>query len=848
MIRLRRGLVAAALTSQVLTSHATRAQIPLGPPPAVAPEHSPEEMTPPTLLETVEAAYPDEARQQGLEADVVLGLTLDESGQVTEVEILEPAGHGFDEAARDAALLFRFAPARRGDQPIGARLRYTYEFRLPPSAVEAPSATPPQPPETVEAAPPAPSASPQVPPAAASEPAVDVNVQGQLTGAQRLQQSAEAVNVVDMRRPREQAADMGEVLARNQGVVVRRDGGLGSDERIAVGGLYDEQIRFFLDGIPLDVAGYSFGIASMPINLVERVEIYRGVVPIRFGSDALGGAVNLVTDQRYANHAAASYELGSFGLHRATLSGRYLNDHSGLTASATAFVDVAKNDYEVDVDIPDERGRLSPARVPRFHDRYRAYGGTAEVGVVNRPWAKRLLLSGFYARTHKEIQHNLVMTVPYGEVEWGSSVKGSVARYEVDATPNLNLELVAAYSKRTTEFQDRSEWVYNWRGERIRERRVPGEIEAKPRDQVYWQHAAFVRAGVGFRLSPQQALRVSSAFNFAARTGDERVQADPTSRDPLTAQRDLWTLISGAEYQLDVFEDRLSNILFVKDYVYNVDAEDPLPGDIFRRRDNNSHTQGIGDSLRFRFTPWLYAKASYEYATQLPNPDKVFGDGVLIQANLELQPEVSHNVNLGPRVELTRTPIGELMLEVNGFLRDTDRQIVLLGNDRFFTYQNVYRARTWGLENAAEWASPGRWVSLEGGVTWLDQRNASSQGTFGAFEGDRIPNRPYLTASWGARLRFTGFPDSDDTLEPYYHGRYVHEFFRGWESQGLREFKQVVDSQLLHSVGLTYTLSSDLGRATASIEVENLTDARAFDNYGVEKPGRGYYLKLTGEL
>ena len=40
-----------------------------------------------------------------------------------------------------------------------------------------------------------------------------------------------------------------------------------------------------------------FGIANVPVNLIERVEIYRGVVPIRFGADALGGAVNLVSDQ-----------------------------------------------------------------------------------------------------------------------------------------------------------------------------------------------------------------------------------------------------------------------------------------------------------------------------------------------------------------------------------------------------------------------------------------------------------------------------------------------------------------------------------------------------------------------
>lgn len=825
-----------------------RAQLPLQAPPEAPaqppPDARPAAATPPALLQGADAAYPEPAKAQRLEAKVPLRLTIDETGTVSEVEVLEPAGNGFDEAAREAALRFRFAPAKRGDQPIASRIRYVVVFRLPPPAEPAAA---PEPPPVAASAPVVEPVAPAAVVEAAAE-AVDVNVQGQLTEAQKLQQSAEAVNVVDFRRPREQSSDLGEVLARNQGVMVRRDGGLGSDERFALNGLYDEQIRLFRDGIPLDLGGYGFGIASMPVNLVERVEIYRGVVPVRFGSDALGGAINLVTDQRFENHASASYQIGSFGMHRATLAGRYAHQPTGFTAYGEAFFDRAKNDYQVDVEIPDERGRLSAARVPRFHDAYRAHGGTLQAGLVDRRWAKRLLLSGFYARTDKEIQHNVVMTVPYGEARWGSTVLGSILRYEVELGRGIDLEVVGAYSKRTTDFLDRSRWVYNWRGERIRERRVLGEIESQPSDQLTRQHAAYARTGAGWRLSKYHTVRASSAFNFATRSGDERLQADPTARDPLTAERQLWTVISGAEYQLDVLGDRLSNVFFVKDYVYNVKAEDPLPGGVFRRRDASEHSQGIGDSLRYRFTPWLYAKASYEFATQLPSAEKVFGDSVLVLQNLELLPELSHNANLGPRFELTRTPIGELTFEVNGFLRDTDRQIVLLGNDRFFSYQNVYHARTWGVENGATWASPSRLVSLEGGVTWLDQRNASNQGTFQAFKGDRIPNRPYLTSSWGARLRFTAMPDFEDTLEPYYYGRYVHEFFRGWESQGLREFKQVVESQLLHTLGVTYTFSADLGRVTASVECENVTNTRAFDNYGVEKPGRGFYAKVAGGL
>src|SRR5262249_38716013 len=161
--------------------------------------------------------------------------------------------------------------------------------------------------------------------------------------------------------------------------------------RFSLNGLYDDQIRFFLDGVPLDLAGYPFGIVNVPVNLVERVEVYRGVVPIRFGADALGGAVHVVSDSSYRTRLAASYQGGAFGTHSASVEGRVHDAASGVVAGGAAFVDVAKNDYRVDVQVADDRGRLTPATVPRFHDGYRAYGGTVEAGIVERPWARRLL-------------------------------------------------------------------------------------------------------------------------------------------------------------------------------------------------------------------------------------------------------------------------------------------------------------------------------------------------------------------------------------------------------------------------------------------------------------------------
>ncbi|MEO0812682.1 MAG: TonB-dependent receptor plug domain-containing protein, partial [Myxococcota bacterium] len=112
-----------------------------------------------------------------------------------------------------------------------------------------------------------------------------ITVQGN-SEAESLADSAKAVTVIDTARDQKKAADLGEVLARTQGVGVQRASGLGSATRFSLNGLTDDQVRFFLDGIPLELTGFALGIANVPVNLVDRVEVYRGVVPVVFGADA----------------------------------------------------------------------------------------------------------------------------------------------------------------------------------------------------------------------------------------------------------------------------------------------------------------------------------------------------------------------------------------------------------------------------------------------------------------------------------------------------------------------------------------------------------------------------------
>jgi vitamin B12 transporter len=890
-----------------------------------------EALSPPRLVDYVEAAYPAAALAAGVSGIVRLRLTINVDGVVSEVEVLEAPSADLGAAAVAAGRAFRFEPARRGGTPVASRIVYEYEFRLPPAAGSIEG-------EILVAGPPGAVGAPRRPASGASviargedgsehvtqadadgryrfeglppgsyrvgatllgagsargvapvvsgqttrgalviearaaasgvepaggaaaaadalvvptpsaDPAADsgaivVTVQGKST-ADRMRESAEAVKVIETEQARRESADLAEVLARTPGVGVRRSGGLGSGMSLSLNGFSQEQVRFFLDGVPLDYAGYPFGLANVPVNLIERVEIHAGVVPVRFGADALGGAVNLVSDRRQlGTHAGASYQAGSYGEQRATASARHVDSEGGWMAAANAFFDRADNDYPVDVEVPDELGQPSPERVERFHDGYEAIGGGLELGVQGRSWARRFSVRGFGSRFERELQSNAVMSVPYGGVTYGETSGGGHLRYTHDLGEAVTLDATVGYAYVEGQYQDVSDCVYDWFGDCIRQRAEAGE-RGDDSDRLSFEHAVYARLRLRVSLAPEHHVTLAVAPTFVTRSADERRQPEGVTRDVYDLQRDLFTWINGLEYEAESPGGGLQNIAFVKHYFQAARSEEPAAGFITLRRDRDTQRLGAGDGLRYRFLPWLLAKASYEWATRLPDAEEVFGNNALIGPNLELSPEASHNVNLGAAIDARGTAAGDFRLGLTGYLREAEQLIRLLGSEEAQSYQNVQSARSLGVEASAGWTSPRELVTIDASLTEESFRNTSSGGAYDSFRGDRMPNRPYRFGNVSVQLKQRGLAASD-ALSLGAHLRYVHDFFPGWESLGARQFKRVVPSQLVASAVLGYATAAFGSTLTTSVEVQNLTDAHVEDFWGAQRPGRTFHAKAT---
>ncbi len=135
-----------------------------------------------------------------------------------------------------------------------------------------------------------------------------------------------------------QAKTLTDVMRRLPGVDIAQNGGMGQNSSIFIRGTNSSHTLVLIDGIRLNQAGISGStdLSQIPISLVQRIEYIRGARSAVYGSDAIGGVINIITGRSktgstltagIGSHGYQSYDASTqqmLGEHtRGTFAGNY---------------------------------------------------------------------------------------------------------------------------------------------------------------------------------------------------------------------------------------------------------------------------------------------------------------------------------------------------------------------------------------------------------------------------------------------------------------------------------------------------------------------------------------------
>jgi outer membrane cobalamin receptor len=663
------------------------------------------------------------------------------------------------------------------------------------------------------------------------------------SAAQELKEQGYSIEVVEIKKLKNSSRDINYALKTAPGINIRETGGLGSGFNLSLNGLSGNQIRYFIDGVPMENFGSSLSLNNYPVNLIEKLEVYKGVAPISLGSDALGGAVNIVTDNWQSSFLDAAYSYGSFNTNRASVNGQYVMGPLGAYFKGAFFYNHSDNNYPVEsAPVYDlELGNLIAAkRVKRFHDDYTSSMFHGELGLFDRPYADKLAFKLIYSSGRKNYQHpdNNILRV-FGDFHTKNNTLLFSANYKKKIN-NLDIKAYALAGGIEESVIDTGSRKYNWAGDFVVRPANDPKGELMERRSYMKLSDAVLRSSVGLDYSILSAHKISLSFsqNYLKRTGEDIVDAFNRSfESPNYIDKNML----GLAYNLKAVNGLLDASIFGKEYWYSgkIITFDYDGKELISKPALNKF--GYGIIVSFQLTGALLVKSSFEKAYRIPESFEILGDGIYVNPNPGLQPETSRNFNLGLMLG-NRLGKFEIKAEANLFYRLSEDFIKFNPLGPFGEYENINSVLSEGIESGLN-INYNNYISLNSNMTYqnITDRTEFNEGLINTNYKSRVPNIPYLFAN-----TVLGFSPSAkyaaNKFHLYFSFRYVREFFLTWEKLGNKTEKNIIPSQFIQDVEAEYSMFE--GMYNISFAVNNIWDKTAYDNFNIQKPGRSYAVKL----
>lgn len=596
--------------------------------------------------------------------------------------------------------------------------------------------------------------------------------------------------------------DAAEALRTEVGTTITETGALGAPATASIRGATAAETPVYLAGVRVndDVAGAA-DLSTLPLWLVDRVEVYRGNAPFEADHYGIGGALFFEPIRPHGTSAAAGAGGGSYGSGQAwTYASAGDETHALLVG-----VDVARatNDYGFTntqgtrTTSDDVRERMTNADASLF-DAWligRSAVGAGHVEVVANHFEREQGAQRLAAVPTHDARQSLVRNL--GSV-FGRAPLGA----------NVTLELRTSALAATSTLDDP-------RGELLPALGAPGRSLEQRGDRLEQE------------LGARFVLGASTRARLALDGASERLRRYEAAEIPgiapaLDAERLSGRVAAMAEHDLNRWLT-LRALAALECRGTSTAGTTPACNTL----------DPVGRAGAFAHHGALTAFANVGRYTRAPTLGELYGTSLVVHGNPALEPERGVTLELGARVA-TR-PRGEMLpayLALTGYARRTNDLVKYERSLNYVVPENVGVADTGGfeLESGAGFA---RFFALELNLSVADFRDRTPGNQL---KNDILPFQPRLLVA--PALEATTPKLGAWVSRATFAARLVYQANRYADAAGLRVIPQQAP------VDLDAALVAFDGALVLRARVADLFDSQRFDAIGFPLPGRSGFVSF----
>ena len=656
----------------------------------------------------------------------------------------------------------------------------------------------------------------------------------------KLKESAMPISVIGQRQLQGTATNINDVLARTVGVTVRNTGGLGSASRISLRGLEGKRMGMYVDEIPMSQLSNFVALNDIPTNMIERIEVYKGIVPYKFGGSALGGAVNVVTKEYPPVYFDFSYELGSFNTHQVSTVFKRTDHKTGLQLGIGGAFSFSKNNYKMTL------ANLDNRIVERDHDKFSKVMAGMSVKAT-KWWFDEVKWELIFLKTRQEIQ-GIDLDVREAYNHSVSGLTTLALKRKNFFLDGLDFDFDIGYFIGRYGLNDKASNRYDWDGNKLPAvSPYGGEQNNFPSDGRNRSNELTSKLNLGYTIDKHHGINLNVYFDRNSLHPNDSLM-DKALGFQSNFPSKMKTLTTGLSYDLTLFDGRFQNAFTLKNFifsshsrsidVYSVRAPEPV-------KVSKSYF-GFSDAFRYKFTDDLMLKASFNSEVRIPTSEELIGNGYSILASPALKPERTSGVNLGMLYRHLKQDGGLVEIELNGFYNQL-KDMIRFTPDMIPTmarYRNFGSVRTRGVELDVKGdVCPVLYLYANG--TYQDLRDVRKLTPGTTVENPtymkRIPNVPYLLANFGAEFHKENlFGGKEQNTRFLFDASYVHTYFYDFEVSRYQDKK--IPSALTMDAAIEHSFKND--QWVLTIKVKNLTNRRVVSEFNRPLPGRYIGVKV----